>query len=451
MLLSEKRIHQIFLIILLFSVSLIFACYKNEIFPFPYGRSVVLRMKLLSEPKVRWNNIEYSARIQRIRDMEKVTPENPTFPQQKIILHLPLINTLPQRGDIIEARGLFLELPFTGEKDYASYLKSNGFTAIFEGRSRDLTVVKKVPPLSIVALSTKLKASIVRINERLLLWPQSEFLTALITGRRERLPQEVIDNFRRSGTMHILAVSGLHIGFLVLFIALIFKMLHVNQYVSSILLFAIALFYMIFIGDAPSVKRASLMVMCGILIFLFDRDRNYLNVLSLAFNILWIANPLIIINPGFILSFAATFAILFFVPNLLKIFGRILPPFLAVSLSVSFGIQIYLLPVMLSFFGTFSYINVVANLPIVPLTGLALAIEMLTLLVYPIFLPAAILFAEVNLVVVTTILHLARFFSRVAPLRVAGFPRYIIPLYFVIITVGILVLFKGKQEHEEIC
>ena len=92
-----------------------------------------------------------------------------------------------------------------------------------------------------------------------------------------------------------------------------------------------------------------------------------------------------------------------------------------------------------------------ANIPIVPLTGLALALEMLTLLLYPLFLPVAIIFAEVNLVVVATILHLARIFSKVAPLRVAGFPRYIVPLYFVIVTVGIIVLFKRKQAYEEIC
>jgi competence protein ComEC len=284
-----------------------------------------------------------------------------------------------------------------------------------------------------------------------LFWPQSEFLTALITGVRDRLPREIIENFRLSGTMHILAVSGLHIGFLVFFFVLIFKIFRLSQYVSSILLFVIVLFYMIFIGDAPSVKRASLMVMCGILIFLFDRDRDYLNVLSLAFNMLWVANPLIIINPGFILSFAATFAILFLAPSLLKIFGKVMPPFLAVSLSVSLGIQIYLFPVMLSYFGTFSYINIVANLPIVPLTGLALALELLTLLVYPLFLPLAVVFAEVNLVVVTTILHLARFFSNVAPLRVAGFPRYMIIPYFVIVTVGILLLFRRKPTHEETC
>jgi competence protein ComEC len=344
-----------------------------------------------------------------------------------------------------------MELPLNSEKDFASYLKSNGFTAIFEGYSKDLVVVKKVHPLSIIALSNKMKASIVMINERLLFWPQSEFLTALITGRRDRLPREIIENFRKSGTMHILAVSGLHIGFLVLFFVLIFKMLRVNQYLSSILLFVIVLFYMIFIGDAPSVKRASLMVMCGILIFLFDRDRDYLNVLSLAFNILWIANPLIILNPGFILSFSATFAILFLVPAFLKIFGKVLPPFLAASLSVSLGIQIYLLPVMLSFFGTFSYINIVANLPIVPLAGLALALEMLTLFVYPLFIPMAIIFAEVNLVVVTTILRLARFFSNVAPLRVAYFPQYMIPPYFVIVTVVILMLFKREPAYEENC
>jgi len=401
-------------------------------------------MKLLSDPKIRMKTLQYTARLKGM-NYPYSKPDKRIivhFTQQKILLNLPFMKVFPQRGDMVEVEGIFMELPYEKSKDYAIYLKSRSIGAIFEGHSRGFAILKNPNPYFITALSNKLKSYVKRVNSRLLLWPQSEFVTALFTGNRDNLPRSVIESFKRSGTMHILAVSGLHIGFLIFFFFLFFKILRVNQIVSYIILIGIVTFYMIFIGDSPSVKRASLMVLCGIGVFLYDRDRDYLNILSITFNILWVSSPLIIINPGFMLSFSATFAILFLVPYLKRFFESIMPSFLAASLSVSAGVQVYLLPVMLSFFGSFSYINIIANLPIVPLAGLSLALEILCLIFYSLFLPLAVIFAEVNIVIVAIILRLAHFFSRVPPITVQGVPIYIIPFYFLAVTAGIWLLFK---------
>jgi ComEC/Rec2-related protein len=448
--LMRIRIHTVWFFLMVFIVSFLYASLWTVSFPYPFGVPVRAELRLLSDPRIRQNALEYTARIRgtvsQYSDIRDVEPSKKLrFPKQRVLLHLPIRVEYPQRGDIVSVRGLFSDLPQGRSGEYALYLKSRGIQVLFEGSSRDFRVVRRVPIVSFVSMSNRLKAYVRRVNDRLLLWPHTEFATALLTGNRDDLPWELAENFRRSGTMHILAVSGLHIGFLVFFFLFLCKILRINQSASHMALILAVLFYMVFIGDAPSVKRASLMVLCGIVLFLFDRDRNYLNVLAVAFNILWIANPLSIINPGFILSFTATFAILFLVPHVQRVFVELIPQFISIPIALSVGIQVYLLPVMLSFFGSFSYITVIANLPIVPLAGLALALEIFTLLLYPVLLPASVIVAEVNIVVMSTIFRLAGLFARVPPFEVRTFPKILIPVYFLTLT-GILVLlfYRGR-------
>jgi len=257
--------------------------------------------------------------------------------------------------------------------------------------------------------------------------------------------------FRRSGTMHILAVSGLHVGFLSLFLLFFLRLVRIPKLYAYALVGLFIIFFMIFIGERPSVRRASLMALCGIACFLFDRDRNYLNVISLSFIILWLVNPLSLLNPGFLLSFCATFGILFLTPMLYKWLGRFMPHFLAGSLSVTLSVQLFIFPVMAAYFETFAYINLIANLPIVPLTGMSLALSVLTLIFYPLFLPLAVLIAEVNTVVIAATTRLAAFFAHVPTLRIGSFPRQIVVVYLLFVTLGLWLLkrYVGERAEDE--
>jgi len=125
-----------------------------------------------------------------------------------------------------------------------------------------------------------------------------------------------------------------------------------------------------------------------------------------------------------------------------------MPPKIAGLLAVSLGVQIYLFPVLLSYFGVFPYITVVANLPIVPLAGISLGLEMTYLALYPVFLPLAVIIAETNLFVISTILRLNMVFSRVPTISVRGFPPYLIILYFALVTAVILLL---TRKHTKNC
>jgi ComEC/Rec2-related protein len=474
----KVRAHVLYALIFVFAFA--YSSFRSAPFPYRHGERVNIAAKLLSEQRVRWGALEFAARIKKVYggDFAGTATGSEILFGDKILLRVPPTKDSIRRGDTIRLSGLFTGLPFERSKGYASYLKNSGFSAIFEGYGKGLVVEKRQPAYSPVASANGMHKYVRKVNERLLPWPQSEFAISLFTGNRDGLPEELVQSFIRSGTMHLLAVSGLHFGFLTLFFLSLFKLFRLKSEAVSLLLAAVTVFYMIFIGDAPSVQRSAVMVLCGIGVFLFDRDRNYYNILAVSFDLLWCLNPLAIFNPGFILSFSATFSLFFLAPKLKTFLTRAMRPptnskrltsdamspppwpdhptsdppqvsafvnFISTSLSVSAAVQVYLWPVLLYYFGSFPYINLAANIPLVPLSGLSLGLELVTLLVYPIALPLAIVVAEVNIVVITLILRLTLLFGTVAPIAIGVFPGYVIPVYFLAATAAIALLSKRRE------
>jgi len=429
----------LFLILIL---SIVYATYK--VFPFPsnYQKKMMADLRLISEPKVKAYTLTFTARLLRVYDGNKRIG---SFSNERILLKLPLTKIQLKRGWVINLKGMFFDIDELKYATYTNYLKSNGIKAIFEGSSRDIHVLKRPNPFSIISIANSLRNYIKIVNERLLLYPQSEFARAIVSGNRDDIPYNIKESFRKSGTMHILAVSGLHVGFLVAIFISLFSSLRLKKNITYFLTILLIVFYAVFIGNTPSVKRASIMAICGIMVFLLDRDRDYINALAIGFIIIWITNPLVLFNPGFLMSFSATFGILFLTPRFYKLLLNISPKFLAGSLSASLAVQIYILPVMLYFFNGFAYINILANIPIVPLAGLSIALEVLYLILYPIFLPLSIIVSEVNLVVITLIIRIANFFSRTPMIEVGNFSFWIIPFYFAFITILMFLIFKKRD------
>ena len=428
------------LFLCLFMLALALVQIRNLPTPIPLEKAVTARMRLVSYPRVSRRNIQFRARVLDIEG-ERI--------KGRVLFSMPFTSKSIERGDMIEAQGMFFALPFERSEGYARYLQGSGIEAVFEGFSGRVTVLRDAPQTGPLGLANRLRRYIERVHKGLLPPTQDAFATALLTGNRDHIPRETMEVFRRSGTMHILAVSGLHVGFLSLFLLFFLRLLRIPKLYAYILVGLFIVFFMIFVGERSSVRRASLMALCGIACFLFDRDRNYLNVISLSFVILWFVSPLSLLNPGFLLSFCATFGILFLTPVLYKWLGRFMPRYLAGSIAVTLSVQLFIFPIMAAYFGTFAYINLIANLPIVPLTGLSLALGVLTLLFYPLFLPLAVIIAEVNIVVIAATTRLAAFFAHVPPLQVGNFPMQIVPVYLLCATFGLWLLKKSFREKAE--
>jgi competence protein ComEC len=215
----------------------------------------------------------------------------------------------------------------------------------------------------------------------------ASLLKGILLADRKDIDSEIRTDFINSGTAHILAVSGLHVGFIILiFIVLTGRL---NLYLRSILTLSGIIIFIFITGSPPSVVRASLMAVFVIVGFLTNRSTNIFNSLALSALIILLLDPSQLFNPGFQLSYAAVIGIaIFYLPVRPKIIeSNIKGDFLKNTLhfsAVTVAAQIGTLPLVLYYFSKLSLVSFAANLIVVPLIGMIISTAFITLLITPI-------------------------------------------------------------------
>ncbi len=145
----------------------------------------------------------------------------------------------------------------------------------------------------------------------------SKLFKGILLGKRGDVPSETLEIFRNSGTFHVLAVSGLHVGLIALFCYIglsAFRQIP-TKVISLLTIFAV-LIYACLVGFRPSVFRAALMAILFLFSKIIDRDADIYNLLAVAALILLIINPTQLWDVGFQLSFIAVASIVYFVPKM---------------------------------------------------------------------------------------------------------------------------------------
>lgn len=237
-------------------------------------------------------------------------------------------------------------------------------------------------------------------------------LRGLLLADRSEINYQTKTQFINAGVVHVLAVSGLHVGYIIMIFLFLFG--RFNLFTRSILTIIGLLFFMFITGVPPSVFRATVMSIVLIIALLTNRSTNLINSISIAALIILIINPNEIYNPGFQLSFAAVLAIALLLPyfnylidkwNIQNKFFRYVILFCAVSLSAQIGT----LPFTFLYFNKFSVIALLTNIIIIPGIGIILAAAIVTLFFSP-FIPfIAIYFGAANDLLAQVLLKLIKF------------------------------------------
>ena len=140
-------------------------------------------------------------------------------------------------------------------------------------------------------------------------------LKGMLLGKRGDLPASTYDVFRNSGSLHILAVSGLHVGLITALCFLGFSLFQLPRKTVCILTIVSIIIYACLVGFRPSVLRASFMAILFLIAQIVDRDADLANLLAFAALFLLIINPAQLWNIGFQLSFAAVACIIYLLPK----------------------------------------------------------------------------------------------------------------------------------------
>jgi competence protein ComEC len=203
------------------------------------------------------------------------------------------------------------------------------------------------------------------------------FLKAFYLGKRDEILDEIKEDYKNSGVIHILALSGLHIGILLKILEfLLFPMAKTKKgkRIRSLLII-IALWSFAFVsGLSPSIVRAVTMFSCFALASGLNRQKNSINTLFISAFFLLIINPNYVLDVGFQLSYGAVLGILSITPILDRYWSpkHVLIKPLATLLKVSVAAQIGILPLGFYYFHQFPGLFFLANLLVVPALGLCL-------------------------------------------------------------------------------
>jgi competence protein ComEC len=205
----------------------------------------------------------------------------------------------------------------------------------------------------------------------------SSFAEALLVGYKDNLDPKLIESFSKTGTLHVLAVSGLHAGIIFLILSrLLFFLDKIpkGHIVKGILIILGMWLYAFVTGLSPSVNRAALMLSFVQIGLLFKRKGNIYNTLSIAAFLMLLYNPLLIVSVSFQLSYTAVLGIVYFQPKIKKLYeapNKFVKYFWELT-AVSLAAQLATFPLGLFYFHQFPTYFLFSNLFIIPLIFLTL-------------------------------------------------------------------------------
>ncbi len=290
-----------------------------------------------------------------------------------------------RQGDRLVVKGM-LRRPSgshnPGDFDYRAWLAGQGIHTQFSvtDATRLLRLARdQDPPLQRYIIRPVRDHALRVIRSGLESEPRA-LLGALLIGVRTEIDDKMREEFSQVGVVHVLAVSGLHVGFVLAALLLLINVLRIPFRARLPLLLAGIYLYVLITASAPPVVRAA--VMAGLLLAapLLQRRLNPVNAIALAALIILVLNPLDLFGAGFQLSFAATLGIILIYRRFdgwaashiarWREEGRFWAKSALQLLMVSFAAQIATLPLTAFYFNYVPLYGLLANLAVVPLVSL---------------------------------------------------------------------------------
>ena len=273
-----------------------------------------------------------------------------------------------QIGDFYEMKGS-LRTPFKvgnpSQFDYGKYLRNFDVFTVFYTTDADSKQIeeKLSPKWKMLQNLNVFRDRIINVHSRYIKSPNLEILGGIIFGDDAIAPPDYIKmSFINSGLLHILAASGMNVAFIYGFWIFFMRRLRVPFKLAVISGMGLVILYTFMTGLGASVIRASLMLLFVLAGKLIDRDAHSISLLAFIAMLMLVYNPAYINNVSFQLSFIVTFGILT-TANI--IFDRFkdskVPNWLSGAILIPIVAQIWVAPIQMFYFNTFSTYSVFAN------------------------------------------------------------------------------------------
>ena len=284
-------------------------------------------------------------------------------------------------------------------------------------------------------------------------------VSSILLGDREKVPKNLMDGFLKTGTIHFLAISGLHVGILVISLHYLLRLFRLNTRYLAMIIILIVFFYAAVTGMKPPILRAGIMVAMYYGAFIINRRWDLQNSIAAAAFIILLINPSDLFNVGFQLSVLAVLGIIYTSSRLENFFWKstllveklqakeerneiwfYFKVYCRKSFCVSLGAWIAVMPLIAYYFHIVTPLTVFLNIIVFPLVWLILVggfAVLITGLVSPILVtPFAWLVSYSGVTLENLILLFSRnfqtFFHTSTPLLIWILIYYLIVILFIL-------------------
>ncbi len=362
-----------------------------------------------SAPKLKKYYTQYKIKIESI-NKDKIYNNTSLYLNLKGNLNI-------KYGTIISFRGEFIapevQRNFKGF-NYKEYLKSIGIYGtikadnVKEIGTKDLGIIKKLANNASIKIKETIKEHIQNEESR-------NLLVGILIGDDNELSKSVKEDFQNSSLSHILAVSGMHVSFVIMFVTVALSKLNSPKKISKIICISFLVFFIFLTGETPSVKRACIMAILQLVAQLIYRKSDTITNLSVSLLLILIANPFSIMDISLILSFSATCGIIFFYDTIFTFVNRKINSnsnkvITKVNeiVSISISAQILIFPLSMILFNTISLTFLFSNLLISTFIGLIIILGFISIII-----PQEFLFKILE-ILLNILLKTADMFSKIS-------------------------------------
>lgn len=338
-------------------------------------------------------------------------------------------------GDSVEFKGIVKTPPSAS----AASLSKDGILAVSEFPQTKLIAVNQGNFIKASLLS--FKGNIIKVFQKVLPGEQAAFLSGITLGERAEFSKEFKQQMSQSGTTHLVALSGYNISILVLVVAGALSYLF-SRRICFWLTLAVIIGFVLMTGAEASVVRAAIMGSIVLLASQVNRAYSFRNIIAVAAFLMVLANPKVLVfDVGFQLSFLALLGIVYFSPAIKKFFKiKENGGFLSwkENLLTTLSAQIFVAPFLISYFGSFSLLSLVANVLILCAVPLTMALGFITAGIGLLSLNLAIIFGWLVNILLSYEILIIEIFGKFDFLRISSLSVWLAITYYILL-VGFII------------
>ncbi len=265
--------------------------------------------------------------------------------------------------------------------DYGNYLRQKQIFGQLSLSSNELISSNKTSSSFMVSASRFRESVLTKLHAYNFTTSQLAIMDALLLGQRENIDKNLAKDYASAGMMHILAVSGLHVGIILLILRFLTRFIHWYRlrWVRSFLIISLIWCFAFVTGLSPSVLRAATMFSFLEIGSSLGGNRKSKDAVLVSALLLLVYDPLLLYQVGFQLSYMAVMAILWVQPWLFSFYK---PQFYVDNLlwgtaTVTIAAQLGVLPLSLYYFHQFPGLFLLSNIVILPFLAIILAYGLL--------------------------------------------------------------------------